>query len=783
MRFLPVAVLLLSAMTARAGTVEVLVRERDGGAVPNQAVVLLRVQPEQDAEATSLLFAARVARGTTDAHGRVVFEGIAAGSYTAAPDSILSSALFFADAANPLRSVGAATLVESGDRGSLEIVLDRGTWVSFTTLFEGDPFPRGMAVTMQTPGAPPTRLQLDDRGLGTTQLSAGSWTFVLEHPAGLTLARAEVDASGVDPMHVTAEIEAPSSQRQVVFTLVAPCKVLGSVTSTTSERPSVHVEATRTRPGSLPGADLVSAILDKHNAYVLFLPDGTWSIHPAGETLVDSVPAETTVTLAPGQEGRADFVVREKDPGDETRLMVVVLDPERRPVANALVEAWPSADLHPTGAPAASERTPSYGGSAALTGLAAGSYRIVAGARGIGTGSTVVGDYEAKPGSARRVEVTLRRGATVRAHAAGEAAKPVPGIVLRLAATQLPEVDGFSSEGSLVCTSCRAHALPTDPQGNVVIAGIAPGRWTATAEAPDGTSIVEVSKPDFSLDPEETVEIELKVRRAASVTATLRCDDRGPLPPRVDTRLLLAPGDPKERTLDLGGERRDRLALGPLEAGDYRLAVRPEGFDGWTFVPGVESAEDASPVHVEQAETVDAGTLVLRCLPQAEVALSVRSKQPVPDLRRAEVRATWTPGVDGHGDPLPMTSETDEQRIVVRPLPAGAGTLDVTIRHPYFLPPGEVRVSLPLTLARGKIVPLPVAVAAIGGEIVARGGVAARLGKTIVPAANGVVSFGALAPGTYRVDVCADATCDRVSKSFDAVAVVAGTTTEVAASR
>src|SRR6185436_14826145 len=158
MRALKVAVpfLLLSALAARAGTIEVLVRERDGGGVPNQQVSLLRVEPERDIEAARL-FSPTIARATTDAHGRAVFEGIGAGSYTAAPGTILNPAIFFADTANPLRSVGAATLAKPGDRASLEIVLDRGTWVSFEVLFDGTPFPLDMAVTMEKPGGPSAR--------------------------------------------------------------------------------------------------------------------------------------------------------------------------------------------------------------------------------------------------------------------------------------------------------------------------------------------------------------------------------------------------------------------------------------------------------------------------------------------------------------------------------------------------------------------------------------------------------------------------------------------------
>src|SRR6185503_3418316 len=109
-------------------------------------------------------------------------------------------------------------------------------------------------------------------------------------------------------------------------------------------------------------------------------------------------------------------------------------------------------------------------------------------------------------------------------------------------------------------------------------------------------------------------------------------------------------------------------------------------------------------------------------------------------------------GVDGAGQPVPIPFELVDGRIVLRPVPAGAGKLDVTVRHPFFLPGGEARGSFSWTLARGKIVPAPLAVAASGGEIVARGGGAARLttarGESrIERAARGAVSFPALEPG------------------------------------
>lgn len=809
-RLVPFAALLLGVLgsvsaPARAGSIEVLVRERDGAVVPRQAVDLLRVEPERDLEAPRL-FGMAFARATTDGRGRALFEGIPPGSYTAAPRSITNPAIYFASPDNPLRSVGAATLVNPEDSGTLEIVLDRGTWVSFETFFDGTPFPRGLRVRMERPGSPSSSLLLDDAGRGTTQLSAGDYVFVLEHPPGLALARVEVDGEPVDPLRAGVAIETPSSTRHVTFVLQAPCKVLGTVVSTRI-RPGVEVEATLVRAGTSAPVPRVVARPDDRGDYVLFLPDGVWSIRPVGESLLDSVPPEASVTLAVGQEGRANFSVREKEPGDEARLLVVVSDPDGRRVPSARVEVWRADDLHPKGAPVASVTGAQWGGGASVAGLPSGSYRVLAGARGYASASEMLLGFDAEAGADRRLDVTLRRGATVRARAVDEAGKPVAGIVLRIASQELPAIDGFSAEGSLLCTGARAHASPTDREGRLELRGVAPGPWTAKAEAPDGTAIVEVAagggargrESQITLVPDEIAEVDLRVVRAASLSASLRCSDRGPVPERVATQVLRGAkshevqeeeGRPAEdvafeRTCDLNGEKRDRLTIGPLEAGDVVLAVKPEGFDAWTFSPGVESGEEAVPIHVEHAQAADAGTVVLRCEPAVEIVLFVRSKQPLPDLARSEVRATWVPD-PGPGAPPPSTApaEIGRERIVIRPLPTGTGRLDVSVRHPFFLPDGEVRGSFPLTLARGRLVPAPLSIAAIGGAIVARGGIAARLrtprGESrLEPAERGAVSFPALPPGSYGVDVCADTKCVRVLRSFDLVAVAAGATSEV----
>src|SRR5262249_54119388 len=149
-------------------------------------------------------------------------------------------------------------------------------------------------------------------------------------------------------------------------------------------------------------------------------------------------------------------------------------------------------------------------------------------------------------------------------------------------------------------------------------------------------------------DKDQREEIAIRLLPAASGSARLACLDGGPLPELVSFRILPPPimGDDREWHPDLDqdallkgdhavlkGRLRDGVVVGPLGSGSYAVAVRPEGFDRWTFVPGTEDPSRALPVTLEEGQTTDLGVLYIDCGPTIAVVPEVMTGAPLPDLR------------------------------------------------------------------------------------------------------------------------------------------------------
>src|SRR5204862_4298997 len=117
------------------------------------------------------------------------------------------------------------------------------------------------------------------------------------------------------------------------------------------------------------------------------------------------------------------------------------------------------------------------------------------------------------------------------------------------------------------------------------------------------------SVEETTLAEGEKKDVVLRLVPAAAITARLVCLDRGPLPEKAAVRVFPVaasgededPASRKDAVLDRGdliltGRDKDGLFVGPLPAGPHTMALRPDGFDRWTFPPGPEDPERATPL-------------------------------------------------------------------------------------------------------------------------------------------------------------------------------------------
>jgi hypothetical protein len=330
--------------------------------------------------------------------------------------------------------------------------------------------------------------------------------------------------------------------------------------------------------------------------------------------------------------------------------------------------------------------------------------------------------------------------------------------------------------------------------------------------------------PETAIADHEKIELAIRLVPAASVSARLTCADRGPLPGKTAVRVLPVPLDAGEDDLDarkdaafsrddivLTGREKDALFAGPVAAGAYAIAVRPEGFDRWTLFRGTEEPDRAVPVLLETGKTGELGDIELDCSPTVRVEPEILTREAVPDLHDASLtisarrlepsagepavaatpegalggagagpgghpakRSGAAPGPDAERRSIPAPrQEAHDELIRLRGFPEDRVALSLTIRHPYFVPSTiEVKEAV-LVLERGREASLRPPVPSLGGAIqfdATLGGVVAQLTLGADPAAPAVPERHPLddeeraigiPPGRYTVELFADAEATR----------------------
>ncbi len=808
------AVALVAGVAARGAVVDVAVVERGGGPLPNQFVFLYLMTPEIQADGLYFENTRPAGYCSTGPTGRCRIADLGVGVYFPYLPAIVDANLC-APVGPPMIAFGTVTLLKSNASAALRIELQRGVRILFKVVSGKAAIPPRSRIELASDSGEKAVAGLDGGGNGKITLGSGRWLAHLSGPAGANVIKVERDGVEVDTLDVPIELEAPSSDRFITWTLSPPCRVRGLVTST-STPPSVAVEATLVTPGPWGASKLCRATdcagaplatLDPKGNFVLEVPSGTWRIAPVGESLLESSPPFLNVTCEGGEDLIANFSVREKpDSGPKTVLRVQVVNADDRPIGDARVEAWPPTGKAGADTPIETETTGRHWMPADFTKLAAGSYLLRARAAGYVTTVQAVTDLDPEARVPRYATIRLDKGATIDALVTDGKNRPTTdvGLVVKWIETAAGDNDPAAR---LAEPDAEISVPPTkDQTGHVVVTGLAAGEYDVTPVLSGTIATAAVASIAVGDGPRENhvvvklaghdvQELSVRLLPAASLAGQLVCADFGLFPHQADFCLLGMPQRDEDeltregckkpvmtsKSIELSGKRHDTFQVGPLTDGSFRLGLRPSGYAQWTWVLGTPDGEQAAVVQVNGTDAVELGAIPMLCGPAVELRPNVLSHDPAPDLTLATVVAELTRTLPaGKPERRLVPAERSRDRVMLRELPEGEWTLNVTISHPFFVPAAPVRLSVPVKLERGARTHARFEVAAVGGAIAIEAPAgAARLSgpegpARVVAAKDGSIAIDGVSPDAYRVELCEDAACARVVRRWDEVRVSRG---------
>ena len=793
-------------LPAEAATVEVSVRERQGGLLADQTVILL---PMSGAEETPFWDRRRM-QGVTGSSGRVTFDAVPVGRFTVTLGGVGAGLIH--PSANASAPPPQITITSEKDKVAVEIEVWRGSLLSGEIITDRAPIPkRAKAVLRSLDGQPTVDLALDALGHVDRLLLPGRYEVELEAPPGYLLVDLVFNGESLPGHVVRFDIREDPRKQSVSWYLSSTCLITGKISDdgggcparvvATLVQPGAWIQAVTQRGGStfqvVPNQEW-----DEHTpcVYRLWLPDGQWTVQPQGGGLLSSDPEKADVAISPWETRTLDFRVTTQD-DDAKRgapLIVTVQTEEGRRIEGATVEI-----RTPGGSkPLRTGKTERFGGIVIFRGVAAGDYRVLAGHDDFLVGWTDVEDFNPKASEPRRVTVTLREGAKLHAHAVDETGRAVQGVELSYAFLgRLPAVEGIFAKK-------KAGAVLSDVTGHAEVSGLYSGDYRLEARMTGERSATRFvvfrghAKDERSievhLEEGHREDVELQVLPAASLSGGLRCSDRGTMPPRASFRIFasdtpvqglwrdedlssgaeLAPND-----VVLRGANADRFHLGPLSPGSYRLAARPAGQRYWSWASNEVVPDPALVFPLVETDVVDAGLSEIECGPLIAVVPEIKSKEPIPDLHLGAVRASLAPAGEKGGRGVVPDVEVHADRVFLRRLQEGKFKTALTVEHPYLIPSSMTVPEQVLDLLRGSFTPIPVTFERLGGMVEVHGeGIAARVTSTerepvTRPLVEGKANFPGTIPGTYQVEMCDDVDCSTVTTTWTRVYVAAAKTT------
>jgi hypothetical protein len=841
-----------ATIAANAATdVTVRITDRQGQVLPDVAVALTLVESDAPRPAWSRYHGALPPR-TTGLDGQATFPGLGPGVYTTSISGLTDE--FLISPASPTSdAVQGRFTVRDEAHLTVPIVLNRGDQVTVELLSDipDDPVYELSFVEVVTGARVGTRLYKATRA--KVLLPVGRWRVEFKPPRGLVFLALEIDGVTAPLATATLEIAEGGRQRFVTLRFSGPCFIRAHVSTSGGSGYPPGILATQIAPGPLTSAatavgapPLSPAGIPEDDSTPYFhgwLPDGVWRIAPTSDALESSDPPFIDVDCTSTPQHALEFTTRMRDGDDaarEDRLVVTVVDPNDNEMDGAFVEVYSPEAIDGGAEPLARLRTsvdfPHARPRATFTGLPRKPLLVVAGHQNWIDASVVVPfDPKQQNPRYRTAEVRLVAGATIEVDVLKPGDAPAANAWLRLDRQAPTRSESAAKAGARTSPRVRDEALRelkahrvarTDVTGRARISGIEPGRYVAKgAYTETGEESYTVLVRDAAHEPADLLALQFEgsehtrvtivLRAAASIVADLVCDDGGAVPIKVDARLLAPELEAAWRTtlpvgelvnplfkLDacpLGGASTNRLRLGPLKPGVYGLAIRPRGFDRWTFAGAGDDPSRATSVQVQEGQEADLGVWTIPCRPSILLlarpigdvtALPATDPRRQPDVSHAAVTSTIAASevrVDresadrrryGAPEILPLLRSMRLYGVASEPV-----KVSLQVHDRFLLPEPVSPLPNPLTLdlERGREEVVPLQFDALAGSMdIAVDAPAARAifaDGTITPIvrdeAAGLLRAGPLRPGVYSVEVCVDPACSRVMRRFDGVTVTA----------
>lgn len=403
----------------------------------------------------------------------------------------------------------------------------------------------------------------------------------------------------------------------------APCRVEGVITGGPAARVLVSAAAA--------GIDLEATLAEDGRRFTAELPEqGLLRIVAVD---LDGATATASAECGPGGIAAVTLALRPPDGDARARARCVYLE-TGAPVEGAILRAAPAGGHRGRGerrAAAEPELTAlaGAGGEAVLRGPA-GRWAIRCERDGEESEPTTV---LLQPGREVELELTLAARASVTGRVVGEGGEPIAGATVR------------SRSATLERGGSGARTIPTGPEGEFLLTGLAPGPVQVSAEHEGAFAEAEVIARTGL--PHADVTLTLSTR-GLQIRGVVTDPDRAPLAGAtvrvIGARGRTGSGSPGlDRAAQTGED--GRFAIGGLAPGGYRVEASAEGYT--TGSVAVDDLFTTAEVGLVLARVCEAELRVVPASPPLAVAVYVEGELDAASLSGETGRPLRVEGLHG----------------------------------------------------------------------------------------------------------------------------------------